>query len=76
MKREFQIGLAVLAVITVVVLVYMFRRREHFESQAPPPPAEVNAALESLKVQFNACGSDQACIRELAFKMALNRAPV
>jgi hypothetical protein len=79
MKREFQIGLAVLAVFTVVILFYMFRRKENLETQAPPPPpppAEVNEALESLKAKLKACGSDQSCIRDVAFKLALNRAPV
>ena len=75
MKRELQIGLAVLAVITVVILFYMFRRKENIETQAPPL-AEVNEALESLKTEVKACGSDQKCIRDVAFKMALKRAPV
>lgn len=68
MKREFQIGLAVLAVIAVV-LFFLYIRTETYEAPPPPVPAfqgtaELNPAIEELKAEILACGDDKTCVRK------------
>ena len=72
MKREFQIGLAVLAVIAVILL-FLYIRTERYE--APPPPAtepqntaDLNPAIEELKAEILACGDDKTCVRKAMVK--------
>jgi hypothetical protein len=66
MKREIQIGLAVLAVITIVLL-FLYIRTERYEASPPPVlqgTAELNPAIEELKAEIIACGDDKTCVRK------------
>lgn len=68
MKRELQIGLAVLAVMIIVVL-FLCTRTERYK--APPPrvsapqdTTHLNPGIEELKAEILTCGDDKTCVRK------------
>jgi len=73
MKRELQVGLAVLAI--TVVLLFLYIRTERYEAPPPPAPdpspqntADLNPVIEELKAEILACGDDKTCVRKAMVK--------
>jgi hypothetical protein len=53
----------------LVILTLYLRRERYEEPQAPVQQAVNNPALESLKLEFKACGDDKECVRQTALNM-------
>jgi hypothetical protein len=68
-KLWFGVGI----VFFLVILTLYLRRERYEEPQASVPmphqQAVNNPALESLKLEFKACGDDKECVRQTALNM-------